>query len=378
MTTISDELLVRFINNETSAEETITVLDAMKSNPELMRRYISVKRFDKMMAEEEEPALPMEKLAAKSEDNMCDILCERYILRNRMPVLASTALMSEAKDEQRFLNESQAFNKEAWLKSNEEFFTTPLDKTWLTTNGVALYNVGRIMEGYGLSVTRHFYSSIEALRKMLSRGESLIAIVNEELLRGEPTDDNSPNHAICVTEIGAGVVKAYNPSTGNEEDEYSLADFEKAWATSKNYVVAAGKKGKKVYEPTPINLDEVNLDDDLEDLLEAIAENAHDVWAHERILEGYAYGPVNNSDPEKGSLTNKDLRPYSELPETEKEYDRKLALSTLKLAKRLGFKVTRTNPDEDYSCPDCGKRIGLEMSYCPHCGRELQLEDFIK
>ena len=123
MSTISDELLVRFINNETSAEETITVLDSLKRNPELMRRFIAVKRFDAMMAEEEEKTLPMERIAAKSEDNMCDILCERYILRKRVPSLARMTLTSEAKDEQRFLKESQAFNEEAWIKINEEYDT---------------------------------------------------------------------------------------------------------------------------------------------------------------------------------------------------------------------------------------------------------------
>ena len=60
------------------------------------------------------------------------------------------------------------------------------------------------------------------------------------------------------------------------------------------------------------------------------------------------------------------------------EYDRKMAIGTLKLAARLGFKIVKTNPEDGYVCPDCGKRIELEMSYCPHCGRELELDDFVK
>ena len=378
MSTISDELFDRFMEGETTPEETITVLEAMKTDKELMKMYISVKRFDAMMAEDDEPSIPLEKMAAKSEDNMCDILCERFILHKRFGLAGSLNILAEAKNEQMFLECARGFNEGDWIAANEEFFSTPIDKQWLTSKGVALYNVGRILEGYGLSVTRHFNSTVAYLGDCLRRKESLIVIVNEETLVGDTSSDNQPNHAICILSVENDSVLAYNPTTGNLEDRYPLNAFIKAWETSRNYVVAIGKKGEKLYEPTPINLDDVELDDDLEDLLEAIAENAHDVWAKDRAAEGYVYGPVNNSDPSKGALTNKDLRPYSELPDSEKDYDRKMAVSTLKLAKRLGFKVSRTNPEEEHHCPACGKVIGLEMSYCPHCGRELQLEDYIK
>lgn len=378
MSTISDELFDRFMEGEATPEETITVLDAMKTDKELMKMYISVKRFDAMMAEDEEPSIPLEKMAAKSEDNMCDILCERYILHKRLGNSGSLNILSDAKNEQLFLKVARGFDEGEWIAANEEFFSTPIDKLWLTSKGVALYNVGRILEGYGLSVTRHFNSSVNHLKQCLKRNESLIAIVNEEILSGEANSDGQPNHAICILSVEDELVRVFNPTTGNTEDSYPLDGFVKAWETSRNYVVAVGEKGDKLYEPTPINLDDVELDDDLEDLLEAIAENAHDVWAKDRVAEGYVYGPVNNSDPKKGPLTNKDLRPYSELPDSEKDYDRKMAVSTLKLAKRLGFKVSRINPEEEHHCPTCGKVIGLEMSYCPYCGRELQLDDFIK
>ena len=54
-----------------------------------------------------------------------------------------------------------------------------------------------------------------------------------------------------------------------------------------------------------------------------------------------------------------------------------MAVSTLKLAKLLGYRITPPDSEEGYHCPDCGKRIALEYSYCPHCGRQLQLGDFI-
>lgn len=355
MKMISDDVLARFISGDTTPEERMIVLKALSEDSELMERYIAVKRFDAMMAEDEEPSIPMEKMAAKSEDNLCDIICERFILKSRLP--ESYTLLGEAKDEQ------------AFLKGAEN----------LTDEGVALYNVGRILEGYGLSVTRQFDASIGTLIELLAKGESLIVVVNEETLSGKEGNNGEPNHAVCVLQINDDAVILYNPKDDEGiEEEYPLSVFEEAWAPSKNYVVAVGDKGTKVYEPHPINLDEIELNSDIEDLIEPIAENLHDIWAQARINEGYRYGPENNSDPEKGDLTNKDLRPYSELPESEKEYDRKMAIGTLKLAYRLGFKVIKTNPEDGCCCPDCGHRIDLEMSYCPRCGREIQLSDYVK
>lgn len=377
MKQLSEDLLERFISGETNPEETMAVIDAMKSDKALMERYIAVQRFDAMLAEEDEPSLPMEKMAAKAADNLCDIICERLILKNRLP--NDYSLLGEAKDEQTFLNNSSDFDEHEWLETNFKGKTSAELKSWLTEKGVALYNVGRILEGYGLSVTRQFEVSIDALKQLLSRGEDLIVVVNEETLLGEETTESEPNHAVCVLKISDKAIVLYNP--GDNEgivEEYPLGVFEKAWIASKNYVVAVGDKGSKVYEPQPINLDEIELNDDIEELIEPIAENLHDIWAQSRMEEGYRYGPENNSDPKKGPLTNKDLRPYSELPESEKEYDRKMAIGTLKLASRLGFKIIKTNPEDGYVCPDCGKHIELEMSFCPRCGRELELGDFLK
>jgi len=375
MNRISDELFEQFMDGKTTPEDTMMVLSAMKSDKELMNMYISSKRFDAMMAADEEDILPLEKMAAKSEDNLCDILCERHILQERIPKYGS--ILSEAKDEQTFLNNIRSFDENSWIESNSKFFDANIETQWLTCQGVALYNVGRIMEGYGLSVTRQFNAELETISEYLSRGESLIAVINEDVLYGE-AGNGCPNHAVCILKLTNDAITLFNPTTGNAEDEYSLDLFTKAWDTSRNYLVSANYKGQKLYMPHQINLDDVELDDDLEDLMEAIAENAHDVWAERRLSEGYVYGRENNSDKTKGPLTNKDLIPYSDLQESEKQYDRDMAAKTLKLAKRLGFKISRLDSENQYVCPKCNKRISLDMSYCPHCGRELQLDDFVK
>jgi ryanodine receptor 2 len=72
-------------------------------------------------------------------------------------------------------------------------------------------------------------------------------------------------------------------------------------------------------------------------LTERIAENVHDVWAAARIADGWRYGDARN-DAEK---LHPCLVPYSELPESEKEYDRKTAMETLKVIRKLGFKINQ-------------------------------------
>lgn len=90
-----------------------------------------------------------------------------------------------------------------------------------------------------------------------------------------------------------------------------------------------------MYKPNPINTDEIKLSEELLALTEKIAENAHDVWAKARIAEGWVYGKERDSRYK----TTPCLVPYSELPESEKDYDRNMALKTLKLIVKLGYVI---------------------------------------
>ena len=93
----------------------------------------------------------------------------------------------------------------------------------------------------------------------------------------------------------------------------------------------------KDYIPVPVDTGDVELGQELEALVEAMAKNVHDVWAQTRIEQGWRYG-VQRNDAEK---LHPCLVPYEELPESEKEYDRNTAVSTLKLIKKLGFDIYR-------------------------------------
>ncbi|MBO5444997.1 MAG: Ryanodine receptor Ryr [Muribaculaceae bacterium] len=89
------------------------------------------------------------------------------------------------------------------------------------------------------------------------------------------------------------------------------------------------------YNPQPINVEDISLDSNLEDLTEAIAENAHDIWARARMDEGWTYGPVRDDERKE----HPDLVPYAQLPDSEKEYDRLMAMNTLRLVRRLGYDI---------------------------------------
>lgn len=91
-----------------------------------------------------------------------------------------------------------------------------------------------------------------------------------------------------------------------------------------------------MYEPKPIDTSDIQLSAELLELTEKIAENVHDVWAVGRIEQGWTYGTERNDELK----TTPCLVPYSELPDSEKEYDRNTALETLKLIVKLGYKIS--------------------------------------
>ena len=94
---------------------------------------------------------------------------------------------------------------------------------------------------------------------------------------------------------------------------------------------------KKNYVPQPVDTRDVQLPVELDELVEKLAKNVHEVWAESRISEGWQYGE-ERSDVLKQHPC---LVPYEDLPENEKAYDRNTALGTLKLITKLGFKITK-------------------------------------
>lgn len=91
------------------------------------------------------------------------------------------------------------------------------------------------------------------------------------------------------------------------------------------------------YEPRPIPLDGIEVPEELADMIEALAKHVHDIWALQRLADGWNFGEERNET----AKTNPCLVPYEELPESEKVYDRNVVLGTVRAIIGLGFTVSK-------------------------------------
>jgi hypothetical protein len=91
------------------------------------------------------------------------------------------------------------------------------------------------------------------------------------------------------------------------------------------------------YRPRPIDTRQVELTPDIRELTERLAEHTHDIWAAQRLAEGWRHGPTRDDAKKEHPC----LVPYSELPESEKEYDRNTSLQTLKAIVALGYRIEK-------------------------------------
>lgn len=91
------------------------------------------------------------------------------------------------------------------------------------------------------------------------------------------------------------------------------------------------------YTPRPADTADIQLPQELLPLIEDMAKNVHEVWAQNRINEGWSYGPRRDD----ANKLHPCLVPYEELPENEKEYDRATSQETLKLILKLGFDIKK-------------------------------------
>jgi hypothetical protein len=89
------------------------------------------------------------------------------------------------------------------------------------------------------------------------------------------------------------------------------------------------------YQPNPIDTSRVTLPSEVSELTELLARNAHDVWARQRIADGWRWGPARDDSRKE----HPGLVPYAELTESEKELDRHTAMETLRVILALGFRV---------------------------------------
>ncbi|MGB0847986.1 MAG: RyR domain-containing protein [Thiolinea sp.] len=91
------------------------------------------------------------------------------------------------------------------------------------------------------------------------------------------------------------------------------------------------------YQPKPLDTSEIHLPGELDELLEKLAQNTHEVWAAQRLRDGWQFGPERDDSRRLHPC----LIPYDELPEEEKEYDRHTSQEALKAILAAGFTIER-------------------------------------
>ena len=321
---ISDELLAAFMDGNTTLEETQRVLDAVADDAELreliqlsMQVDEELEGYDLCIKPSKIKPLPMlEQAAHNTVDNLCAIQCEGYALRTLGVDVSDEELVAEAEQ-----------------------------RGWLKKGGMALHNIGQLSSRKGIFITRRYDSSLKDIDQALKKGDIVIAVIDQtelrqplhEAIRNDIENGETPNHAVIIESINFTkkeivVVEPYSPDSSQS---YSLDIFLEAWDDSANYLVIISNQNN--YEPHPLDLDDVFIESELLELREAIAENAHEVWAKTRKDEGWTYGPVRD-DARK---LHPDMLPYDLLPESEKEYDRLMAVNTIKLVKKLGWDLVK-------------------------------------
>ncbi len=299
---ISDELIAAFLDGNTTADETRMVMEAMRCDSQLRELLELSMEVDQDLAQKfmetsvvEMKPYPMLQMAAQDQvDNLCVVKCEGYALRAMGVEVSDKELMEEASR-----------------------------KGWLQKEGVALHLIGRLAGERGLYVSHAYDCTFADIHMALKSGETVIAVLGK--------------HAVIVKDIDMGEKRLTLIDFAKEQSETvcNFSDFSAVWADASCYLVIINNLQR--YKPRPLNLDNVPIEDELMELREAIAENAHEVWAAARMEEGWTYGPERNDQLKQ----NPDIVPYNILPESEREYDRIMAVNTIKLIKKLGWELVK-------------------------------------
>lgn len=258
----------------------------------------------------------MSKAAQNVVDNLCAVRCEGYALRTLGIDVSDEELEKEAEENR-----------------------------WLKSEGTPLHCIGLLSEKRGLYVSRRYGCSINEIIRAVKKEEIVIAAIDntelsqspEEAKRNDLLNGKTPNHAVVIQSIDTNKeeINILEPSISTSPKNYPIDVFQNAWDDSSNYIVILSNQSN--YEPHPLDLDDVTIEPELMELREAIAENAHEVWAKTRKDQGWAYG----SERDDAKKLHPDMIPYNLLPESEKEYDRQMAINTIKLVKKLGWELKK-------------------------------------
>ena len=80
---ITNDIMERFLQGQTSVEETAEIMMAIAVNPELEELVVNHRRMDYTNEQMEDYGsfIPISSMAADDGQNLCDFQCETYILK---------------------------------------------------------------------------------------------------------------------------------------------------------------------------------------------------------------------------------------------------------------------------------------------------------
>ncbi len=318
---ISAEVLAAFLDGNATEQESREIICKLHEDAELRELLHISQAVDAELGvmPQECDFIPMTAMAATcQEENYCSLECEKYVL----------AKLEIDFDEQQLLQNA-------------------IQNGWQKEQGTALHNIGRHLESMGLVVERRYKCNITDIAEALTSNQHVIVAVNGEKLLNHSESvklevaykDENPDHSVVVLscDLEDNTITVYDPNSMHPYDVYPIEHFMEAWADSKNYTITAITEDQAIYVPHLIDLSDVELGDELIELREAIAEHAHNVWAAERQAQGWTYGPERNDDLKQTPC----MVPYSKLPDSEKTFDRDMAMNSIKLLKKLGWDLVK-------------------------------------
>lgn len=201
----------------------------------------------------------------------------------------------------------------------------------LTHKGLATY---KSFEEAGFRVFERYEFNPMAIFAAVGKGGIIMPIISRKFFSNN--EDELVYTVIITVNRATHMIALYNPIT-DQVEEYGLEGFIDQWIADGGDCVNAFKIDEKTYRPPRIDLSNTCLPDDLTALREVLAKHAHDVWATERQSEGWTYGPKRDDH----RLETPDMLPYDSLPESEKDYDRKMATNTIKFLIDMGYRIER-------------------------------------
>ena len=119
------------------------------------------------------------------------------------------------------------------------------------------------------------------------------------------------------------------------------------------------------YKPKPIDTSEVALPGRIKDLMEILARHNHDVYAMQRMREGWRYGPARDDEKK----TNPTLVAYDELPESEKDLDRNTVRGILQAILKLGYAIEPLGMERGQ---ESAQSHGLQPESCLNAAKKLR------